>query len=180
MSSPVWNKGLGTDSAAIAINNGQNGEFPTLKLTHEYKDGDQFKPSTSFTIDEALSDFEDRLTDTAVDRAGDVLGVSRLPCRNRLFQPGEHARGRMSVATCRRPCYYNNISESTRNMLRQRIADGLASGAMREDTIDGLGDFFDEDRATLIADTEVSLATGQGALAGYKEAQKAGLKLKKV
>jgi hypothetical protein len=54
MSAPVWSKRLGTDSAAIFMNPGQNGEFPTVKLTHEYKDGDQFKPSTSFTLDEAM------------------------------------------------------------------------------------------------------------------------------
>jgi hypothetical protein len=34
---------------------------------------------------------------------------------------------------------------------------------------------FGEDRATVIADTEVAMANGQGALAGYKEAKAAGM-----
>lgn len=72
------------------------------------------------------------------------------------------------------------IDESTRNMLREKIAAGLESGAMREDIIDSISGIFDKDRATLIADTEVAMANGQGALAGYKEAKAAGVKLKKV
>ncbi len=43
-----------------------------------------------------------------------------------------------------------------------------------------MADFFSEERATLIADTEVAMANGQGALAGYREAQAAGVKLKKI
>ena len=58
---------------------------------------------------------------------------------------------------------------------------GLNEGLMRDDIIDMVMDqSFGEDRATLIADTEVALANGQGALAGYKEAKAAGVKLKKV
>ena len=67
-------------------------------------------------------------------------------------------------------------------MLRQKIADGLASGAMREDIIDDImdGDVFSEARATLIADTEVAMASGNGAQTGREEAIKAGVKLKKI
>lgn len=67
-------------------------------------------------------------------------------------------------------------------MLRSKIAAGLKSGAMREDIIASIMDsgVFNEARATLIADTEVAMATGQGALAGYKEAEAVGVKIKKV
>jgi hypothetical protein len=53
---------------------------------------------------------------------------------------------------------------------------------MREDIIDSIMDanIFSEKRATLIADTEVAMANGHGALAGYKEAKAAGVKLKKI
>jgi hypothetical protein len=75
-----------------------------------------------------------------------------------------------------------DIDESTRDMLRTKIAAGLESGAMREDIIDDIldSDIFSDERATLIADTEIAMANGQGALAGYKEAKAAGVKLKKV
>jgi hypothetical protein len=48
-------------------------------------------------------------------------------------------------------------------MLRQEIANGLASGAMRQDIIDSVmdGDIFSEARATLIADTEVGWRAGR-------------------
>jgi len=54
---------------------------------------------------------------------------------------------------------------------------------MREDFIGSImedSEIFTEKRATLIADTEVANANGQGALAGYKEAKAAGVNLKKI
>jgi hypothetical protein len=42
MAAPVWSKRFGTDSTAIFMNPGQNDDFPTVKPTHEYKDGDGF------------------------------------------------------------------------------------------------------------------------------------------
>jgi hypothetical protein len=41
MAAPVSSKRSGTDSA---VNPGQNDDFPTVKPTHEYKDGDGFSP----------------------------------------------------------------------------------------------------------------------------------------
>lgn len=75
-----------------------------------------------------------------------------------------------------------DIDDSTRDMLRTIVGDGLEAGAMREDIIDQImaSGIFGQERATLIADTEVAMATGQGALAGYKEAKAAGVKLKKI
>ena len=75
-----------------------------------------------------------------------------------------------------------DIDESTSNMLRSAIADGLEAGDMREDIIDAIleSNIFSEERATLIADTEVAMANGQGTLADYKVAKAAGVKLKKV
>jgi hypothetical protein len=75
-----------------------------------------------------------------------------------------------------------DIDDSTRDMLRDFIADGLEAGAMRESIIDDImeSDIFSEARATLIADTEVAMASKQGALAGYREAKAAGVKLRKI
>jgi hypothetical protein len=44
MAAPIWSKRSGTDSAAIFMNPVQNSDFPTVKPTHEYKDGDGFSP----------------------------------------------------------------------------------------------------------------------------------------
>jgi hypothetical protein len=76
----------------------------------------------------------------------------------------------------------SQIDDSTRDMLCDKIAAGLASGAMREDIIDDImdSDVFSEKRAALIADHEVAMADGAGAQTGRDEAIKAGVKLKKV
>jgi hypothetical protein len=44
MAAPVWSKRSGTDSAAIFMNSRQNRDFPTVKPTHEFKDGDGLSP----------------------------------------------------------------------------------------------------------------------------------------
>lgn len=114
----------------------------------------------------------------AADRAGDELLSLGIAESSDFF---DHANTRAAeYAADRSAELVTQIDESTRNMLRQKIAAGLASGAMRDDIIDSLSEVFDEDRATLIADTEVANASGQGALAGYKEAKAAGVKLKKI
>jgi hypothetical protein len=65
--------------------------------------------------------------------------------------------------------------------VRDVIAYGLNEGLMRDDIIDMVIDQgFGEDRATLIADHEVAIATGQGAEAGYREAKAAGVKIQKI
>jgi hypothetical protein len=54
---------------------------------------------------------------------------------------------------------------------------------MRQGIIDSImedSDIFSEARATLIADTEVGMASGQSALAGYQEPKAAGVSLKKI
>ena len=114
------------------------------------------------------------IEDVATDRAQDELLSLGIASESNFF---DHANERAAAyAQDRSAELVSQIDESTRNMLRTKIAAGLASGAMREDIISDImdGDIFDEDRATLIADTEVANANGQGALAGYKEAQNAG------
>jgi hypothetical protein len=120
------------------------------------------------------------IEDVASDRATDELLSLGISESSDFF---DHANTRAAdYAADRSAEMVTQIDESTRNMLRSKIAAGLASGAMRQDIIDSItdGDIFSEARATLIADTEVGMASGQGALAGYKEAKAAGVKLKKI
>jgi hypothetical protein len=120
------------------------------------------------------------LEDVAADRAGDELLSLGISEDTDFFS---HANTRAAdYAKDRSADLVTQIDESTRDMLRRKIADGIAAGAMREDIIDSImdSDIFSESRATLIADTEVAMANGQGGLAGYKEAKAAGVKLKKV
>jgi Phage Mu protein F like protein len=73
------------------------------------------------------------------------------------------------------------IENSTRSRVHDVIAYGLNEGLMREDIIDMIMDqSFGEARATLIADHEIAIATGQGAEAGYREAKAARVKIKKI
>jgi hypothetical protein len=73
------------------------------------------------------------------------------------------------------------IDTATRNMLRQTIGDGLAAGQtvdeIGRDIYDGYG--FSEERAALIANTEVRRASNQGALEGYAAIKSSGVPLKK-
>jgi hypothetical protein len=120
------------------------------------------------------------IEDVASDRAESELVSLGISEKSDFF---DHANDRAAAYAEQRSAeMVTQIDESTRNMLRAKIAAGLEAGAMREDIIDSImeSDIFSEKRATLIADTEVAMANGQGALAGYKEAKAAGVKLKKV
>lgn len=120
------------------------------------------------------------IEDVASDRAGDVLASLGISSESDFF---DHANTRAAdYAATRSAELVSDIDESTRNMLRSKIAAGLESGAMREDIIADImdGDIFDEERATRIADYEVAAANGAGAQNGRREAINAGVKLKKI
>lgn len=73
------------------------------------------------------------------------------------------------------------IGDTTRDAVRQAIADGLdgnLSTAEIADNIAGLGAFSD-DRAALIAETEVANANSSGALDGYRAARDTGVEVMK-
>ncbi len=73
------------------------------------------------------------------------------------------------------------IDEATRDMLRDTIADGLAENIGTDAIADLIeNDYaFSEERADLIARTEVTNANSAGALASYQEARDAGVELRK-
>jgi Phage Mu protein F like protein len=144
------------------------------------KQADNIVSGLDLTTFGALDGSEWMLSDVAQDRAQDELLSLGISAQSDFF---DHANTRAAdYAAGRSAELVKNIDESTRDMLRTKIAAGLEAGSMREDIIDDImeSDVFSEKRATLIADTEVAMANGQGALAGYKEAKAAGVKLKKI
>lgn len=64
------------------------------------------------------------------------------------------------------------LADSTRDMLRSTIADGMEANLSMQEIGAELADIyaFSEDRANLIAATEITSANSEGALAGYEEA----------
>lgn len=73
------------------------------------------------------------------------------------------------------------IDESTRDMLRDDIAAGLADNLSYSDIADKLQDSyaFSDDRAELIATTEIRIANGNGNLEAMRQGIDAGLNLMK-
>lgn len=75
----------------------------------------------------------------------------------------------------------SQIEESTRDMLRATITTGIEDNLSAEAIADSLADGYglSEERASLIAMTEIASANSLGALAGYEEAANDGVKIKK-
>lgn len=74
-----------------------------------------------------------------------------------------------------------NIEETTRDEVKQAVVDGYEenlSVAEIADRIEEIGG-FSEDRAALIAQTEVRFANSYGALEGYREAAAGGVEMMK-
>jgi hypothetical protein len=74
------------------------------------------------------------------------------------------------------------ITDATREMLRQTIADGLDQNLGADAISDAVSKSyaFSQDRAELITHTEVARANSQGALEGAREAADNGVVLQKV
>ncbi len=81
----------------------------------------------------------------------------------------------------------SQVDETTREAVRSAVADGLEEGLTAEeiaDKIEGIDDAgglgaFSEERAALIANTEIASANSQGALVGYREAADSGVRVLK-
>lgn len=75
-----------------------------------------------------------------------------------------------------------NVSDSTRELLRTTITNGLANNDGGDAIISAIEDgfAFSEERATTIARTEISAANNHGALAGYHEAKAQGVAMMKA
>jgi len=75
----------------------------------------------------------------------------------------------------------DSIVATTREMIRRTIAQGLADNIGSDAIAEALetGYAFSEDRADLIAKTEISMANGDAALESYRSAAAIGIKVKK-
>ncbi len=75
------------------------------------------------------------------------------------------------------------IEESTRAALQRAISDGLSDNIGRDAIIEDImgidGNIFSEDRAALIANTEIGNANSQGSLQGLEAAEDAGVNVLK-
>lgn len=109
---------------------------------------------------------DQRAADWSDDRAAELVGM-------RYNSDGElvpAARASM------------RIDEATRNMIRQTIFLGLQEGWRSHEIADSLQNdhAFSEDRAALIANSEIRRAHSQGALIGYEQAAANGVKVMKA
>jgi SPP1 gp7 family putative phage head morphogenesis protein len=88
----------------------------------------------------------------------------------------------LAFAKARAAELVTGIDEATRNELNDIISSGLEENIGLDAIADNIREAyaFSEDRADLIARTEVAMANQQGALEGMKLAQGAGVKLTKV
>jgi hypothetical protein len=73
------------------------------------------------------------------------------------------------------------IDKSTRNMVRDTVYQGLKDGKRSSEIADELQAAypFSDERAELIANTEIANAHSQGALMGYKAARQGGVAVRK-
>jgi hypothetical protein len=101
----------------------------------------------------------------AEHRAAELVGRRRLPDG--------------SFADSRNPAMA--ITDSTRNMLRETIEQGIADNISADEIADRIQDgaAFSAERARLIARTEIAAANSEGALMGYRAARDAGVDVKK-
>ena len=73
------------------------------------------------------------------------------------------------------------ITDSTRDMIRTIIADGLENNLSAEDIADQIESSvaFSPERADLVAKTEITRTNSDAALSAYRDARDAGVRLKK-
>lgn len=102
----------------------------------------------------------------AEDRAAEMVGKIRLADGELIDNPNA----------------LWSISESTRDWLREVIASGLADNVGTDEIQAMIEDsgMFSEDRAEMIAHTEVAMANSAGALESYRDAAETGIPLRKV
>lgn len=73
------------------------------------------------------------------------------------------------------------IDEGTRDMIRRAIADGLDQNDGLDDIVGAIQDLgFSEERADLIARTEIARANSDAALVGYQAAESVGVSVRKL
>ena len=155
------------------------------KLAHLRKDDSESDASavvSGLTLDGLanLKKVGPALAGVTQDTGNNFLVQLNVPEVDNLF--GQVNARAVAFANARAAELVTDLDESTRDMLRDTIATGLADGVDLDTISDRIeqGYAFSEDRADLIARTEVASANQQGALEGMRLAVAHGVKLKKV
>jgi hypothetical protein len=101
----------------------------------------------------------------ARERAAEMVGMRRLADGSLVENPNAEMR----------------IDETTRKEIRRIIEDGLRDNIGRDDIADMIEDsfWFSEERAQLIATTEISMANSKSSLDSMEAASNAGVKVGK-
>ena len=130
-------------------------------------------------LDDLQDDFTDALEAMSVDAGIELLGQVGLDDDEDIVnQVSERA-----VIAAREQAgeLISQVDESTRNMIRDVIADALEDNVGTDELADRIAQSaaFDDDRATLIAHTEVRDANERGVVNGLRAARDAGNNVKK-
>ena len=123
-------------------------------------------------IDQEYSDvFKSSASIVSSDYTGAVTGAF-----NQIFQDAN------DFAKARSAEMISQITDATRNDLRQIISGGLDSKLTKDDIADLISQqtAFSDTRAQLIAETEIRIANNQGALAQMKNLAGKGVQIQKA
>jgi hypothetical protein len=130
---------------------------------------------------DATGDVADDLSSITTDSGQMALAQLGVDDRSDLVdQVNDRA---VAMAESQAATMVSGIDERTRNMLRDLIAGGLDNNIGTDAIAEAISDsgLFSDDRADLIARTEIADANSAGALAGYKAARDdAGVKVRKA
>ncbi len=130
-----------------------------------------------------LDDIEGAAVDSLIQVAQDAARVSLkqmgVPDGSPVF--GKASARATAWARDRAAELVTEIEDATRDMLRTELADAIEAGTTRRDLAERLSDFyaFSDERADLIAGTEIAFANGNGSLDSYEAAEELGIKVKK-
>ncbi len=118
------------------------------------------------------------LEEIASESGDIIIGQLDLSQDNLVDQVNDRA---VKWAAKRSAELVTQIEETTRNEIQRIIAQGLEDNVGRDEIVKDLmdGNAFSEQRAELIANTEIGNANSQGSLMGMKEAEGAGVNIKK-
>lgn len=140
-----------------------------------------------FSLSELFEEFDDEMVDIFEDAANIMLaqlGVERTDeIVNRVNERAVEWSGKRAGELVRTgPDGRAVLDQTTRNMIRETISKGLEAGQSAEDIAKALETAyaFSEDRARLIAMTEIARANSEGSLESYRAARDAGVDIKKA
>ena len=149
-------------------------------------DIDAFLSSLDLSMFEGLDDeFREYLESVAADSGREALSIMGSRANDLVDQVNERSvswarQHAADLAGINEDSPYA-LDQTTRDMLRATIAGGIEENLSAEEIGDRIEDAyaFSEERADLIAMTEVAAANSYGALAGYEEAEAMGITVRK-